>query len=88
MIYDKADEVILNQLFLVMKWSCKHQWMCSLIVLSSIALPYKFYKIILTPGGSYIGFLKWIKNIKTSIIPINDDDKWFQYVATVTWSQE
>ena len=34
-------------------------------------------------GGSYIDSLKWLKNKKVTINPTNNDDKCFQYVATV-----
>ena len=34
-------------------------------------------------GGSYTDSLKWLKNKKVTINPTNNDDKCFQYVATV-----
>ena len=34
-------------------------------------------------GRSYIDSLKWLKNKKVTINPTNNDDKCFQYVATV-----
>ena len=46
-------------------------------------LHYKCCKIDLKRGGSYVHSPNWIKNKKT-INPINDDDKCFQYTATVT----
>ena len=40
-------------------------------------LYYRLHKISLNGGGSYIGFLKWLKNKKAAINPINNDDKCF-----------
>ena len=39
-------------------------------------------------GGSYIDSPDWIKNKKTTINPINDNDKYFQYAATVALNHE
>ena len=46
-------------------------------------LHYKYHKINLKRGGSCTDFPDWIKNNKATIIPVNDDDKCFQYAATV-----
>ena len=46
-------------------------------------LYYKFHKISLNRGRSYIDSAKWLKNKKTTINPKNDDDKYLQYAATV-----
>ena len=40
---------------------------------------YKCLKINLNRGGSFIDSPDWIKNKKTTINPVNDDDKCFQY---------
>ena len=44
---------------------------------------YKFHKISLNGGGSYIDFSKWLKNKKTTINSTNNDEKCFQYALTV-----
>ena len=46
-------------------------------------LYYEFNKISLHRGGSYIDSSKWLKNIKSSINPKNNDYKCFQYVVTL-----
>ena len=51
-------------------------------------LYYKCYKINLNCGESYIDPPDWIKNEKAKIYPINDDDKCFQYAATVPLNYE
>ena len=48
---------------------------------------YKCHKINLNHGGSYIDFPNWI-NKKATINPFNDDDKCFQYAATVALNDE
>ena len=47
-------------------------------------LRYKCHKINLKRGGSYLDSSDEAKNKKTTINPINDNDKYFQYAATVT----
>ena len=45
-------------------------------------LYYDFNKISLNRGGSYIDSPKWLKDKKSIINPINNDDKCFQYAVT------
>ena len=40
-------------------------------------------KISLNRGGSYIDFLKWLKNKKATINPKKNDNKCFQYARTI-----
>ena len=51
-------------------------------------LCYKFHKISLNRGGSYIDSPKWLKNKKATINSKNDDDKCFQYALTVALNYE
>ena len=44
-------------------------------------LYYGFNKIRINRGGSYIHSPKWIKNKKSTINPINNDYKCFQYAV-------
>ena len=46
-------------------------------------LYYDFNKININRGGSYIDSPKWLKNKKSTINPINNDDKCFQYAGTL-----
>ena len=46
-------------------------------------LRYKCHKIDLKGAGSYTSSPDWIKNKKAAINSINDDNKSFQYTATV-----
>ena len=46
-------------------------------------LYYDFNKISLNRGGSYIESPKWIKDKKSTINPMNNDYKCFQYAVTV-----
>ena len=46
-------------------------------------LYYDFNKISLNRGGSYINSPKWLKDKKSTINPINNDDKCFQYAVTL-----
>ena len=52
------------------------------------ALYYDLNKISLSRGGSYIDSPKWLKNNKATINPQNNDDKCFQYAATVALNHE
>ena len=45
-------------------------------------------KINLNRGGLNVDSPGWIKNQKATTNPINDDDKCFQYVATLTLNHE
>ena len=44
---------------------------------------YDFNKITINRGGSYIDSPKWLKDKKSTINPINNDDKCFQYAVTL-----
>ena len=47
-------------------------------------LCYKLHKKkSLNRGGSYIDSPEWLKNIKATINPKNNDDNYFQYTLTV-----
>ena len=46
-------------------------------------LYYDFNKMRLSRGGSYLDSPKWLKDKKTTINPINNDDKCFQYAVTL-----
>ena len=46
-------------------------------------LYYDFNKISMSRGGSYIDSPKWLKDKKSTINPINNDDKCFQYAVTL-----
>ena len=48
-------------------------------------LYYKCHKINFIYAGSYIDSPDWIKNKKGSINPVNKNDKWFQYDATLNF---
>ena len=46
-------------------------------------LYYDFNKISINSGGLYIVSPQWLKNKKSTINPINNDYKFFQYAATL-----
>ena len=46
-------------------------------------LYYDFNKISINTGGSYIDSPQWLKNKKSTINPINNDDNCFQYAVTL-----
>ena len=46
---------------------------------SADLLYYKFHKISLNRGRSYIDSPKWLKNKKATTNPKSNDDKCFQY---------
>ena len=46
-------------------------------------LYYDFNKISLNRVGFYIDSPKWLKDKKSTINPINNDDKCFQYAVTL-----
>ena len=46
-------------------------------------LYYDFNKISINRGGSYIDSPQWLKNKKSTINPINNDYKCFQYAVTL-----
>ena len=52
------------------------------------SLYYKFHKISLSWGGSYIVSPNWLKNKKATINPKNNDGKCFQYAVTVALNHE
>ena len=87
MIYDKVREVIeeffeslLNRYQTELEISMRGR---DFIFHCVEMLHYKCHKINLKRSGSYIDSPNWIKNKKARINVINDDDKCFQYVATV-----
>ena len=49
---------------------------------------YKCHKVNFKRGGSYIYSPDWIKNKKVTINPKNEDDKCFQYAATIALNYE
>ena len=49
---------------------------------------YKCHKVRFKRGGSYIDSLDWIKNKKATINPKNEDDKFYQFAATVALNYE
>ena len=52
-------------------------------------LYYKYHKINLNRGGSYIDFPDWIKNKKATKNPINKkDNTCFQFAVTVALNHE
>ena len=48
-------------------------------------LYYKFYKISLNRGGSYIDSPERLKNKKATINSKNNDDKYFQYAVNIAF---
>ena len=87
MIYDKADEVteeifelLLNRYQIGLETSMK----ASDFIFDYVnQLKYKCHKINLERDRSYLDSPNLMKNKKATINPINDDDKYFQYAATV-----
>ena len=55
---------------------------------SADALYYDPNKISLSGGGSNIDSPKWLKTIKATINPKNNDDKCFQYALTAALNHE
>ena len=51
-------------------------------------LYYKFHRISLNRGGSYIVSPNWLKNRRATINPKNNDDKCFQYAVTAALNHE
>ena len=49
---------------------------------------YKCHKVNFKRGGSYIDSPDWIKTKISIISPKNEDDKFFQYAATVALNYE
>ena len=92
MIYFKADEVV-KELFesLLKRYQIGLQtsMKSSDFIFEFIyLLYYKCHIINLDHGGSYIDSPDWIKNKKTTIYLVNDDDKCFQYTASFALNQE
>ena len=84
MINDKANEVI-KGLFESLLNRCQIGFETSTrgVYCWVYYMPCKCLKINLKRGGSNIDSPDWIKNKKTTINPINDDHKCFQYAETV-----
>ena len=53
-----------------------------------VLLRYKFHKIGLRRGGSYIDFPKWIKNKKGTVNPKNENDKCFIYAIIASLNHD
>ena len=51
-------------------------------------LHYKCDKINIKRGGSYIDSPDWIKKKKATMNTFIDDNKWFQYAATIALNYE
>ena len=51
-------------------------------------LYYKLHRISLSKGGSYIDSPDWLKTLKTTINPKNNDDNCFQYAIRVTLNHQ
>ena len=92
MVSDEADEVI-KKLF----YSLKNRYQNNLESMRGSefifdyvqSLYYKYHKINLNRGGSYIDSPDWIKIKKGAINPINKkDNKRFQYAVTVKLNYE
>ena len=91
MIGNETDEII-EELFesLLQKYQGLEKSMKrSESVIDSVdLLYYKFHKIGLNRGGSYIDSPEWLKNKKATINPKNSDDKCFQYTVTVALNHQ
>ena len=92
MIGNKMDEII-GKIFdsvLQKYWEKLEKSMKgSEFVFDSVdSLHYKFHKISLSRGGSYIVSPNWLKNKKATINPKNNDGKCFQYAVTVALNHE
>ena len=92
MIYGAADKVIQEHVISVFK---RYQigletWLKgSDFVFDCVHLLYcKSHKINLNRGGSYIDSSDLMENKNATLNSINDDDKRFQYAATVALNQE
>ena len=92
MIYVKADEVIKElkeSLLPRYQTGLEESMKGSDFIFNCVnLLHYKFHKTSLNRGGSNVDSLNWIKNRKAAINRINDDDKCFQYGATVALNHE
>ena len=82
MAYDKSDEVIeelFESLFCRYQSELETLMKVSNFIFDSVyLLHYICHKINLKRGGSDIDSPDWIKNMKATINPINDADKFFQ----------
>ena len=85
--YNDANEVV-NELFESLRSTYQINLEISMrgsdFIFNSVQLMhYKCHKVNFKRGGSYIDSPGWIKNRKATINPKNEDDKCFQYEATV-----
>ena len=85
--YNDANEVV-NELFesllLIYQDNSETSMRGDDFIFDSVQLMYyKCHKINLKRGGSYIVSSDWIKKKKATINPKSEDDKCFQYAATV-----
>ena len=81
---DEIIEGFLNHFYKNMKKIYKKKMEGSDFELDSANfLYYDFNKISINKGGSYIDSPQWLKNKKSTINPINNDYKCFQYAVTL-----
>ena len=92
MIYDKAGEIIqepyeslLSRYQIGLETTMK---ISNFVFYCVNLLRCKCHKVNLKCVGSYMDSPDWIKNDKATINPIDDDDKCFQYAATVVSNHE
>ena len=77
---DKIIEELFESLFAKMSKNLEKSMIGSEFVFNSVdLLYYKFHKISLNRGRSYIDSPKWLKNKKAITNPKSNDDKCFQY---------
>ena len=81
----KLSKNFLNNFFLDVKSGYKHQWevvtLCLIVLICCTTNFIKNFKC----GGSHIDSADWIKSKKAILNPVNkNDNKYFQYAATVT----
>ena len=92
MIYHNVDEVTeknLNHFLADITLDWKHKREIVIFIFDCVNLLHeKCHKINLKRGGSYIDYPDWIKTKKVTINPVNDDNKCFQYAATVALNYE
>ena len=90
--YNDANEVV-NEVFESLRSRCQDNLETSMrgsdFIFDSVSfMYYKCHKVNFKRYGSYIDSLDWIKNKKATINPKHEDDKCFQYAATVALNYE
>ena len=92
MIGNETDEIIKNlfeSLFQKYQEGLEKSIKGSEFVFDNVnLLYYKFHKISLNRGGSYIDSPEWLKYKKATINPKNNDDKDFQYAVAIALNRE